>query len=432
MRQRFFLCLAILIATSAAAQVHTISLKERIQDDQISRSLAILPVYIFESDVVEPFTMFGIDSAKAQAQPKLHIKAMPDMHNHRDTGYTYIYFSGANNAINQGYCLTLIGNYKRSRQTVYFYIDRNNNLDFTDDGKPDSIPYGVSDVTIRLQNRTNPDAHHELQLSRVEYGENIAYKRLLNEHFTKHSGNKKFSNINYCYREQRLNTIGGIYSINGDSFRIALKDLNNDGLFNEACMDKLYIGPAEEQPRTEEMTWILPNNQAMYFEWGKSRYQITSISPNGEEVQIQEVAVDKLEKELKPNKKIPNFEFVRLDNQVMSIKAFKKKPLYIFFWDEQTLSEEDTLYLNKIYYEFQNEINILTLNHGDHHRKVRKFQYYNNVVWEMGFSSYKIGKLFYLEKMPSGFLFDRKLRFVQDNTSPKVLYETLSQKTYSN
>ena len=74
-----------------------ISLSERMQDDKIARSLAILPVYTFQSTEIEPFTLFGIDDEKKEEQPRLIIKKMPDMTGMRDTGYTYIYFSGANN-----------------------------------------------------------------------------------------------------------------------------------------------------------------------------------------------------------------------------------------------------------------------------------------------------------------------------------------------
>lgn len=418
-----FICLCVLAAVSVAQNTIRVDLTARMQDDKISRSLAILPVYVYEFNEIEPFTFFGVDEKKKGEQTPLVIKQFPEMVNVYDTAYTYIYFSGANNDVNQGYCLTLIGNYKRSRRTVYFYVDRNNNLDFTDDGAPDSLNYRTDSVVIKLANLNNAEAEHHLKLTRIPYGENISYKRLLTEHFKKHSGDKKFSNINYCYREQRLNTIGGKYITPTDSFTLALKDMNNDGVFNESCMDKVYIGGVHDIITTEDMTWILPNPEEIFFEWNKKRYHVVSISPTGDYIDIVQVKDAVLTKQLEPGKKIPKFSFINLKSQKEEIKDYRKKPTYIFFWDEATLTEEDTQYLNKLHLEFKDELNIITLNHGDVPRNVRKYQYYNAIPWPMAFSTYQIGKLFYIETLSRGVLTGKRLKLVDDSISPKEVYQ---------
>jgi len=104
-----------------------IELNDQAEDEQFKRSLSILPVYEWQSNSIEPYTRFGVDPPKDQKD--LLVTRLPDLSRCRDTGYTFLYFSGADNEINQGYILVLIGNYKRSHRTVYFYIDRNNNLD---------------------------------------------------------------------------------------------------------------------------------------------------------------------------------------------------------------------------------------------------------------------------------------------------------------
>ena len=403
-----------------------ISLSERMQDDKIARSLAILPVYTFQSTEIEPFTLFGIDDEKKEEQPRLIIKKMPDMTGMRDTGYTYIYFSGANNEINQGYCLTLIGNYKRSRKTIYFFVDRNNNLDFSDDGAPDSLTYMQEDFIMKLNNVTNAEAQHHIKLSRIEYGKNYAYKKLLTEHFNKHSGTKVFSNINYCYREQRLNTLGGVYRTDSDSFTLALKDMNNDGIFNESCMDMLYVGGVGEEIHTEEMALILPEIGDVFFEWNKNRYQLKSIDPTGGTVQIIEVLNPVLTKKLEVGKRVPEFSFVNIENQKEDLKKYKKRPTYIFFWDEKTLSEEDTMYLRKLNDELSTQLNLITLNYGDNQRNVRKYHYYSQIQWPIAFASYQIGKLFYLESLNRGYLTKKKLKLHNDDISPKQVYELMT------
>ena len=429
LKKRLFYTLA-LVACYAQGYSQTdihVKLTDRMQDDKIAKSLALLPVYKYESSHIEPFTLFGIDEDEKEAQPPLIIKKLPDMHGMRDTGYTYIYFSGANNDVNQGYCLTLIGNFKRSRSTVYFFVDHNNNLDFSDDGSPDSLTYMQEDFVLKLSNQTNSAAQHHIKLSRIKYGKNYAYKKLLTEHFKKHSGKKVFVNINYCYREQRLNTLGGVFRSGTDSFTLAVKDMNNDGIFNESCMDKFYVGGVGEQIHTEEMALILPEISDVYFEWNKKRYRLKSVDPTGSDITFEEINNPILTKQLEVGKRLPEFSFINIENQKEEIKKYKKKPTYIFFWDEETLSDEDTMYLRKLHEEYHDQLNIITLNYGDNQRNVRKYHYYSQIKWPIAFASYQIGKLFYLESLNRGYLTLKKLKLSDDDISPHKVYKSMQQ-----
>ncbi len=75
-------------------------------------------------------------------------------------------------------------------------------FDFTNDGAPDSITIQQNDFQIELENTYVKGATYAIKLSRFLYGENMAYKNLLTSHYKAHSGAKKFTNINYCFREQ--------------------------------------------------------------------------------------------------------------------------------------------------------------------------------------------------------------------------------------
>ena len=121
---------------SFSQSIHLTMIKD-VEDDFFKKSQSILPVYKYDNKEIEPYSKFGLETDPSQSW--YSIKKFPEMKNCRDTGYTYIYFSGSDNDERQGYILTLIGNYRRSRRTVYFYIDRNNDLDFSNDGLPYSL-----------------------------------------------------------------------------------------------------------------------------------------------------------------------------------------------------------------------------------------------------------------------------------------------------
>jgi len=420
----FVLCLT--VSGLFAQTPISLDLAERVEDDKISKSLAILPVYKYIDNSIEPYTMFGVKDKPEQA--KLTISQLPNMKGCRDTGYTYIFFSGANNDLNQGYLLALIGNYKRSTRDILLFIDRNNNLDLSDDGVPDTVHYQDKDLMLRLQNLSNPKAEHFIKISRIQYGQNVKYKQMLTEHYKLHSGTKVFTNINYCFREQRYNTLSGKYKTASDSFTIALKDMNNNGLFNESCADKFYVGSYSDKVQTDVMTYVLPQHDQIFFEWNKKRYQIKSIDPTGKNIEFVELPSAKLDKRLELGKKLPKFSFVNLDNQREQIKSYRKKTTFIYFWDIESISDEDTMYLGKIKRELESEVNIVTLNHGDEPKKVRMMRYYDEIQWPMAFSSLGLSRLFYVESLPRGFLTSKRLKLKSDAISPKEVYTFYSEK----
>jgi hypothetical protein len=268
-------------------KVVKIPLDSLVQDDQFLKSMAIVPVYKFTGNAIEPYTMFGIDPPKNQKD--LMVKKMPDMQGMHDTAFSFLYFSGADNEWNQGYLLVMLGNYRRSIRTIYFFVDRNNNLDFTDDGPPDSLGIKDWDLEIHLKNLTFPEGRYTAKLTRLEYGENVVYKNMLTEHYKKHSGKKEFTDINYCFREQRYNTRAADYVSGIDSFRIALKDLNTNGLFNEPCVDKIYVGPHGKTVAIEPMFYIVPNIKATTFEWNKRKYLVNYVAASGNSIEIKEI-----------------------------------------------------------------------------------------------------------------------------------------------
>lgn len=394
-------------------------------DDQFTKSQSILPIYKYVSDSIEPYSKFGIEADAKQEWYK--IKKLPIMTDCHDTGYTYIYFAGADNARSQGYLLTLVANYQRSYRDVIFYIDRNNDLDFTNDGAPDTLGFEENDFTVNLANITKPNATYALKLSRFKYGENVRYKRLLEEHYLQHSGSKIFTNANYCYREQRYNTIVADYKSGNDSFRIGLKDVNVNGLYNESEIDYWYIGPFGSTVISDNLTTLEKRISDNAFEWNGKKYVFNYIAETGDSIILTIDKQSKLEHRLKPRKKTPHFSYYNIFNEQHKLKEFKRKEVYLFFWDIQSLTDEDTLYLGLIHRELNEKIQLITLNHGDDPKKVRISFYYDRLSFPIGYSNGKIGDKYYIEDVPRGYYLGKRRRLKNDRIAPKEMYELLKK-----
>ena len=407
---------------SFAQSIHLPMIKE-VEDDFFTKSQSILPVYKYESNLIEPYSKFGLKSDPSQSF--YSIVNLPEMKNCRDTGYTYIYFSGSDNDIRQGYILALIGNYKRSRRTVYFYIDRNNDLDFSNDGLPDSLVTSQNDFKINLKNLNAKNANYSFKLTRFKYGENVRYKNLLTQHYKAHSGQKKFTKINYCFREQRFNSSISHFNNGKDSFTLGIKDVNVNGIYNDGCVDKLYVGAYNSQINSDKLFIIKPEIEENTFEWGRKSYRIMNIHSNGDYLEIIEDDRITQTQKLKIGRKTPKFSYLNIFNIEHNLKEYRKQKVYLFFWDKQSLSREDTIYLSLLNKDFNDKLKLITLNHGDKPKQVRIKFYYDQIKWPVGYSNSEIAEKYFLENVSIGYYLDKKHRLINDQISPKEMYELM-------
>jgi len=412
----------ILSGTTFAQNPIRINLNPKVEDDKLKKTQAIIPVYKFKGLDIEPYNNFGIvESKKTKSIP---IKQMPAMADCNDTAYSFIYFSGADNDKNSGYLLTLIGNYSRKRTSTYFYIDKNNNLDFTDDGPRLEMPYMQDTLMVTLKNLMYPDSDYELKLSRIGYGKNYGYKNLVNDHYQKRSGTKIFTKINYCYREQRYNMCSADFKSLTDSFTIGIKDMNVNALYNDGEMDNIYIGPYNQEILSEDLIELKSNKKKTTFEWNEKRFMVNGIDPLGKWIEISEVKDAKITKKIKTGRKVPKFSFTTEMNIRYSLKDFKKKHIYLYFWnDDLACLAEDTIYLRKIQNEFGNRIQVIGMNYGDEPRSMRFFQQYYNIPWIIGMSNNEINKKYYVGNLPKGYWIGKCRRLKGRNYTPKMMYD---------
>jgi hypothetical protein len=415
-----------LIGIFVSAQTIRMEATKKVKDDAFDKSQSVLPVYKYTGNKIEPYSKFGVEMDKDK--PWYTIKKLPEMKGCADTGYTYIYFAGADNNMSQGYLLAIIGNYIRSRRTMFFFIDRNNDLDFSNDGPPDSITIAQHDFEIELENATVPGATYAIKLSRFIYGENVVYKNLLTEHYKAHSGAKEFTNINYCFREQRYNCISANYKSEKDSFTIGLKDMNVNGIYNESCTDLMYVGQYNSQIASDQLFSIVPTITNNAFEWGGKKYKIVSIESTGKYIEIREDANAVLSNKLEIGKKAPNFEYFNILSKKHQLKEYRKKEVFLFFWDKESISEEDTMYLNKLNSEYGEQLQLITLNHGDEPKQVRIIFYFDKITWPVGYSNTEIASKYFLEDVSRGYYMSKRCKLRDDNITPKEMYEILSQK----
>ncbi len=395
-------------------------------DDRFGRSMMVAPCFYY-SNPVESCQNFGNEQAPLL---KTRVRLPDNMGAMKDTAYGYIFYGAAENPFSPGYMMFLTGNNRRLELPHPIWLDRNNNLDFSDDGPPDTSVFYKRYLDLFIPGIQPGQGDYVVRLSRFPVDSFFNFKNMVNTFYGAARGTKRFADANHSFREQRLNILAAdirFHSPEGftDSFRIGLKDVNCNGYYNEAGVDELLIGRFGET-FTSEQAKLIERNEDMFIEWELRRYRITNIASNGKTLQLIQLPQSAYEQSLKPGKKLPRFRYiVPGDKQKkQTIRAYRGKPLYLYIWNSnKTQFTHDSAALNQLLRQYDNDIRVLCLNYGDSPKWIAKFNQYYNTEWLLGFSSSKINDKIKIQYIPWGIYIDRRQRVVLPLVHPPAMLD---------
>lgn len=408
--------------------IKTVTFDEKAFDERYHKSKLIIPVFKYTSPTIEQYEKFGVFEKKALGT--FTIKKLPDMSDAADTAYGFIYYSGTPSDINRGYITVLINNYRRWVKPAVLHIDRNNNLDFTDDGAADTFTAFTPYLDISFTHPKFPNAEYTTRISRFDLNKDAQYRFLMDDYYRKNQGNKVFAGIDYSFKENRINMKGATYNGETDTFRIALHDGNYDGLYNSAEYDKTYVAKQNDSIFLDGFSFIIEENiTKTEFEWNEKVYRITEFDPAGNYIKFywDKNAVSK--RALQIGRKIPKFKFYLHDSKTTKkIKKYRRKGLYIYFYNtENPTFEQDTATLRQIHNKYGNCVNIVTLNYGDYYKTISAMKVLDSIPYTVGLSNRELNREFNIETLPQGFLCRKRLRLSHKDISPQQVLELLDK-----
>lgn len=400
----------------------TISLNRYIEDEKGRKMQSIVAVYHYKGQpILEPINI-GVDT---KSEGKTFTFTLPQMNGIKDTNYAFIYFGALNNRKTlPGYSLAVIGNNKRNHLPALIWIDKNHNLDLSDDGAPDTFFINTINKDIVLSNPNLSNATYTVNISRYSLQFNAKYIGMLDNYYKTNSPDKKYAGTLYSFREQRINCIAGDYWTEQDSFTIGIKDANCNGIYNEAEIDYIILGDYKTKELPDNVIPINKKNGSTYFERKGRKYLIENIHPLGNTLVIKRDDDAKIKNQLTVGKKIKRFKFqsANKEKKTYSIRYFKKKPSYIYVWRfEQDAFNKDTAILRIIQNKFSDKINLVTFNYGETPKELRTFIRRNQINWLIGQSSNKINTKLFIEQYPTGILTKKRLKVSRVSISPSEL-----------
>lgn len=409
--------------SAQAPSVFRVENKVRAIDDRFGRSMLVAPCFRY-TNPIEEFRNIG--SAGMELQHR-SIR-LPDMRGCNDTAYGFIFFGGTTSDFAPGYVLMVLGNNRRLELPHPVWVDRNNNLDLSDDGPPDTSVYYKTAIDIRIPSSVPGGGEYAVRLSRFPSDSFFSYKNMVNEFYKKFSGTKKFADANHSFREQRLNILASDIRHGSDSFRLGFKDVNCNGIYNERGIDEILVGEWGKA-LLSELAIVLPESGKAEFEWDLKRFRIDSLPADGKSALIRHMQDVRLEQSLSTGRKIPRFRYCKVHNgkiRKAGIRRLRGEILYVYVWNSKhDRFAGDSTFINKII-NSRKGVQVLCLNYGDSPKWVAKFNQYYGTQWSMGFSARHIHDKLRVVKLPSGILIDKKQRVTHPSITPSAVWDMIS------
>ncbi len=412
----------VLLCNSLIGQV---ALTKRVKTQLYDKGYDIVPVYKCTGNSLEYYS----DAYAGETLEKFNVK-MPELYGCTDTGYAFVYFSGFERSACKNYSVVIIGN-AQSMYIPKIYIDRNHNLDFTDDGPSIEFAYNAESISFDLCNSKETTGCLHYRLSRYRLDNLYALQKNLDDFFTANAGTKKYLGMHNSFRIQCENQWGVDVKMDNDSFRIAVEDHNINGLYNEPGIDHLQLVPYGQEPvsnNANEGSIVLPkevnfnDSMSILLQHLNVSYRVTAIAGNGQTITIRSNGRHKREAENLIGKKAPRFNYELLAfRKYNKIRKHKGTPVYLFFYNFKNADTTIFEQLTQLYNENKGTLTLIVLNYGNSPTLVKEFVKENYYMWNNGLATRKIYERYKVDQLPMGFYLDKKLRIQNVGVTPEEM-----------
>lgn len=214
-------------------------------------------------------------------------------------------------------------------------------------------------------------------------------------------------------------TKAGDFGTKKTAFSIAVSDINNNGIFNDVGIDKVFIGNENQKyfeiydNENNYNSCILKPN--IIFESCGKKFIFNKIDPDGEAVYFSPYSGEK-ESDIKELKNIPDFNFITFKGDTTSILKLKEKGkyLYIDIWASFcNPCIKDLSIFENLQKEYKGKITILGLVDKVTILELTNLITKYNITTLQGLSSSEINKKLLLSGYPHGILFSKDGKLIK-------------------
>lgn len=341
--------------------------------------------------------------------------------------YLSIYFTGRKGEIAKGLIVLVSG---FDTEEPQFFIDQNNNLDFTDDGKTNVVRGNNNGFVLELIGDA-PESRFSINLIPIRGDESMTPEK--RDQFQKmfkglesYSGGK-FADVQNWYFNQRLNTRTNSVEVDGQKVMIGLHDYDCDGLYSGE-RDRLLIG----EFGADTISFALADGavnvlEKEIFMIGQVPYRIVEAVADGSSVRI--VKSSELPERLFVGNPVPNIELKTLEGESVKINELiqPEKLLVLDFWGHWCAPCIASIPSTIEFHEKWNEkITFVGVHFGDHD-EAKKLIDEHEIPFTQFEVSDELKETFFIDGWPTYVVIDANGKLVSFRSSLKELAEMLEK-----
>lgn len=356
---------------------------------------------------------------------------VPKNVNSKRLGYMRIYFKGRTGKIDKG-IIVLIDGYDTPQPK--FYVDQNNNLDFTDDGSTEVTEGKTSGFVLKLLG-DNPASKFQINLIPFRDDEGLTPERRkqyaeMFRGFESYVGGK-FADPEFWFYNRRLNTLTNSVTIDGQNVMLGLHDYDCDGLYSGA-KDRLLIGTHGADTISDALADGAVNAiDGEIFLIGKQPYRIVDVADDGSSVQIAKT--DEMPDRLYVGSPVPNFRLKSFDGKdVETNKLIQDDRLLILdFWGHwcgPCISAIPSTI--KFHEKWKDRANIVGVHMGEHDI-AKKMVHDKEIPFVQFESTEEIQNSFFIDAWPTYVVIDGSGKLISFRSNLKDIEKLLSSQSQS-
>jgi len=404
------LILVLIVSSIIYAQEVTFNVSDTYVDQlgKNSDATGFTPLFKLDSDVIH------------NQQKSAKIKRFPKAINKSKTAYAFLYFKGVKSSLFKDELVLLIENYESKNPTIY--IDRNGNLDFTDDESPINLN---GNIILKLKNSDDNSAIYHYNISKSKILEKYE-SRVRNRYAPRFPKSSIISTTNWIADRPHFVRVSK-ETLNGKPITIFLLDTSADGLFTfqtESYGDRILIVEGEidiNNDMTSLFRQAEPIDHNAVFELYGKKYYIKNVSKNGNSLTIAET--DKKPKVVfKEGQDISSFSIKLLDGSSTTVKDLIKENKHLIIdvggtWCGGCITQEPTI--KKIY--DSGKAKVIGLFDHDTPKSVGRYIKKHNLKWPVALVSPEFKKMFRVISYPTYIIVSPKGKIVlADRNSEKI------------
>ncbi|WP_418510585.1 TlpA family protein disulfide reductase [Corallibacter sp.] len=381
------------------------------------------------TDLVSFNPLFKLNSnAVVNKTERKSIKRLPAHLKGTDLVYGFLFFKGNSVSEFDNEITFIVKNYNSN--TPEIFIDKNGNLDFTDDGSP--ITFENDELIVGLENQSHKASAYHYKLGKSNIASNNASN--LKNRFASKYPNSEIVDAKFWLTNQRLSVKLSHQTLNNKPITILLNDASTDGIytFDTSDFGDRIVITEGHLDSNKDLNAVLRlgepiDKNAVFMLYGK-KYGIKHINPQGSGLELEETNV-RTRIKTKVGSKVTNLDVELIDGSTVNLNDFLANNKFLLLdyggsWCGGCIMQKPTI--KEVFKT--NKVNIVGVFDHDTKTSVANYVKKHNIKWPVALMTPKLKSMFSINAYPTYVLIAPNRKIVMIDLKSENILEYINKK----